>query len=64
MAKDMEGSVLTEAIRSEVLAARPIEKIDTYETEKWRMRGLEAIVSSQSVDEKMLQKLRGLGYLK
>ncbi len=64
VAKDMEGTVLTEAIRPEILAARPIGKIHTYETEKWRMRGLEAVVSSQSVDEKMLQKLRGLGYLK
>ena len=64
VAKDMEGSVIIQAIRPEILTARPVESIDTYETEKWRMRGFEEIASSQSVDEKMLQKLRGLGYLK
>jgi predicted AlkP superfamily phosphohydrolase/phosphomutase len=63
VADDMDGSLITSAIEPSTLAIRPVAAINTYETERWQLKRV-ALTADQKVDEKTLQRLRGLGYLK
>jgi predicted AlkP superfamily phosphohydrolase/phosphomutase len=59
LAKDMDGTVLTDAFTEDYLRAHPVAFVPTYETGQ---RPAGAPVSS-AVDEKVKAKLKALGYI-
>jgi predicted AlkP superfamily phosphohydrolase/phosphomutase len=58
-AEDMDGRVMDELFTEEWRAASPRERIPTYDTEGWR----EQTPIASSVDEELMERLRGLGYV-
>jgi predicted AlkP superfamily phosphohydrolase/phosphomutase len=62
-ALDMDGTVMKDAISQEYLDAFPGRSIETYETRRYKYDPHVAISSKPSVDEKMMDRLRSLGYL-
>jgi len=64
VAEDMDGSVISDAIEPDYLQAHPIQKIDTYETERYHLKSMTEIGAIKGMDESMMQRLRALGYLK
>jgi predicted AlkP superfamily phosphohydrolase/phosphomutase len=56
--RDMDGRVLTEALRPSLLARRPIQFVATHDTGRRELGARES-----PVDEKVLQELRSLGYI-
>ena len=57
--RDMDGRVLTEALVPTLLASRPVEFVATHDTGR-RQLG----VRESPVDEKVLEELRSLGYIR
>jgi hypothetical protein len=58
--EDMDGRVITEAIRPEYLKQHPVTMVPTYDDEKTAHRGRRVIREGEA---KILERLRGLGYL-
>lgn len=60
IAKDMDGKVLTEVFQKKFLKKRPIRYIDSYEEETQ----LKEVNRDRKLDERALEELRALGYIK
>ncbi|MFQ6082102.1 MAG: alkaline phosphatase family protein [Candidatus Aminicenantia bacterium] len=60
VAKDMDGKVLTEVFEEGFLKKRPIRYIESYEGEV----GVKEEERKKVLDEKLLEELRALGYIK
>ena len=58
--EDMDGWVITEAIRPEYLKQHPVTMVPSYDDEKTAHRGRRVIREGEA---KILEWLRGLGYL-
>ncbi len=63
-ARDMDGTIIKAAIDPEYLAAFPDKTIETYETERYDYRPNIELGSRPSVDKRLIDRLRSLGYLK
>lgn len=63
VARDMDGRVLTEAVRDDVLRANPVEYIPTYETSEWQYEPLEDVPDEKDADQRIFNRLRALGYI-
>lgn len=57
--RDMDGRVLTEALVPALLASRPVEFVATHDTGRRELG-----VRESPVDEKVLEELRSLGYIR
>jgi hypothetical protein len=57
--RDMDGSVLTEAIAPEFLEKMPLRYIDTYDTDL----ALGEVEDEEPVSEELMTRLRDLGYI-
>lgn len=60
VAEDMDGEVLTEVFKKKFLRERPIRFIKSYEDKTIRIKGKK----DETLDKKMLEELRALGYIK
>ena len=58
VAEDMEGRVLEEIIRPEFLAAHPVVKTATYETQR-----ASGVVRKPGVEKEIRKRLKALGYI-
>jgi predicted AlkP superfamily phosphohydrolase/phosphomutase len=64
VAKDMDGSVIQEALDQRFLSSAPILATDTYESERYQYRYGPGVGSMRAGDKRQIEKLRSLGYLK
>ena len=62
VAEDMRGDVIQDAIRPEVLKARPIHRTKTYEVSP-RPAVWDTLLVDPELDRDTMEKLRNLGYL-
>jgi hypothetical protein len=60
VAEDMDGKVLTSAMTRSFLASRPVQTVDTYETE---VRFPRRSAGVDSMSEETRERLRSLGYM-
>lgn len=63
VAKDMEGKVLTEAIKEDFLKAHPIRYISSYEPIGVKREWPNEALHSESIGSKQLERLKSLGYV-
>jgi hypothetical protein len=60
--EDMQGSVLTDLIEPRWLAARPVQRVATWDTPDWT-RARDALRVAEPGREERLEQLRALGYI-
>ena len=64
VAEDMDGQVMKDAIDPQFLQSNPVQKVSTYETERYRLKSMTEIGAVKGLDEGMMKRLRALGYVK
>jgi hypothetical protein len=63
IARDMDGAVLENLLRPEILEDIELEFIDTYDTPQWLAERAAAAVTDSPGQDERLEQLRSLGYL-
>jgi hypothetical protein len=64
VAQDMDGGVLWDGIDPEYRQRVPVQMTDTYETERYRYNPFPGAAASPAADQKQMDRLRSLGYVK
>jgi predicted AlkP superfamily phosphohydrolase/phosphomutase len=64
VAKDMDGAVITEALDKRFLDSNPGRTIETYETKHYEYQYGPAGTGGHTGDQKEMDKLRSLGYIR